>query len=188
MQTPLQITFHQMGPSPALEDLVRQWVDELETFFDGLISCRVFIEAPHHHHHQGRLYRVRIELGVPGDRLVVGRSPDEHGAHEDAQVALRDAFKAARRELEDYVRRLRGHVKLHVGPPHGRVIHLEPGLGYGRIETDDGREVYFHRNSVIGGIERLSLGAEVRFHEEPGDKGPQASTVEPIGEHGHHAA
>ena len=186
MQTSLQISFHQMPPSQTLKDDVRHSVDELETFFDRMISCRVVIEAPTHHQHHGGLYRVRIEIGVPGDHLVVTRSPDEHAAHEDAHVAVRDAFKEARRELEDYVRRTRGDVKKHVGPPHGRVVHLEPNLEYGRITTDDGRDIYFHRNSVIGGIERLRLQTEVRFHEEAGDKGPQASTVEPIGEDGHH--
>jgi cold shock CspA family protein len=186
MQTSLQITFHQMPSSPALEDDVRGWVDELETFFDRMISCRVLIEAPHRHQHQGRLYRVRVEIGVPGDHLVVSRSPDEHAAHEDAHVAVRDAFREAKRELEDYVRRMRHDVKKHVGPPHGRVAHLEPNLEYGRISTDDGRDIYFHRNSVIGGIERLHIDTEVRYHEEAGDEGPQASTVEPIGEHGHH--
>ena len=63
---------------------------------------------------------------------------------------------------------------------------LEPNLEYRRIATDDGRDIYVHRNSVIGGMERLRLETEVRFHEEAGDAGPQASTVEPIGEHGHH--
>ncbi len=186
MQTALQITFHQMAPIPAIEDDVRGWVDELETFFDRMVSCRVRIDAPHHHQRQGRLYHVGIEIGVPGDRLVVNRSPDEHAAHEDAGVAVRDAFKAARRELEDYVRRMRGDVKQHVAPPHGHVVHLAPSREYGRLEATDGREIYFHHNSVIGGIDRLRLGTEVRYHEEPGDNGPQASTVEPIGEHGHH--
>jgi len=186
MQTPLQVTLRQVPDSPALEAEVRNWVSELEELFDGIVSCRVLLEAPHRHHHQGQRYRVRIELSVPGDHLVVGRSPDKDAAHEDAHVALRDAFRAARRQLEDYVRRLRGQIKTHAAPPHGRVVFLEPNLGHGRLATDDGREVYFHRNSVIGGIDRLRLGAEVRFHEEPGDKGPQASSVEPIGEHGRH--
>lgn len=115
MQTPLQITFHQLPPSPALEADVRKWVDELETFFDRIVSCRVLIEAPHHHHHQGRLYRVRIEIGVPGEHIVVGRSPDEDHAHADPHVAVRDAFRAARRQLEDHVRRLRPD-KSHTGP------------------------------------------------------------------------
>ncbi len=188
MQTSLKITFLHMAPSPALEEDVRRCVDELETCFERMISCRVVIEAPHHHQHHGGLYGVRLEIGVPGHRLMVTRSPDHHAVHEDGHVAVRDAFRAARRELEDHARRIRGEVKRHVGPPHGRVVHLEPSLAYGRISTADGREIYFHRNSVIGGIERLRLEGEVRYHEEPGDKGPQASTVEPIGEHGHHAA
>jgi cold shock CspA family protein len=187
MQTPLRITFHQLLPSPVLEARVRAHVDELETFFEGIVTCRVSIEAPHRHHHQGRLYRVHIEIGVPGEQIVIDRSPDEHAAHADPYVAVRDAFRAARRKLEDYARRLRGDVKSHAGPPHGRVAHLEPDLEYGRIASDDGREIYFHRNSVPGGIERLAVGSEVRFHEVQGNKGPQASTVEPIGAQGHHA-
>ena len=188
MQTPLQITFRDFPPSPSLEERTREWVAELETFFDGIVSCRVSIEAPHRHHHQGRLYRVRVELGVPGERIVVGRSPDEHAAHADPYVALRDTFRATRRRLEDYVRRrLRHEVKSHALPSHGRIVHLEPDFKYGRLVTEDDREIYFHRNSVIGGIEHLTLGAEVRFHEEEGDEGPQATTVEPIGAHGHHA-
>ena len=186
MQLPLQITFHQLPSSPALEANVRRRVDDLEKFFDRIISCRVSIEAPHRHHHQGRLYRVRIEIGVPCERIVVRRSPDEHTAHLDAHVAVRDAFREARRQLEDYVQRLRGAVKTHVRPLHGRVVHIVPHLRFGRIATEDGRDIYFHRNSVIGGIEHLEIGAEVRLHEEQGAEGPQATTVERIGEHGHH--
>jgi cold shock CspA family protein len=187
MQIPLQVTFHQLPSSPALEEQVRRWADELETLFDGIVSCRVSIEAPHRHHQHGQNYRVRIDLGVPREHIVVARSPDENGAHEDAHVALRDAFRAARRQLEDYVRRLHRDIKTRVVPPHARVAHLEPDLEFGRLATADGRDVYFHRNSVIGGIERLALGAEVRYHEERGDDGPQASSVEPIGANGHHA-
>jgi len=116
MQTPLQITFHQLPPSPALEADVRKRVDELQTFFDRMTSCRVLIEAPHHHHHQGRLYWVRIEIGVPGAHVVVGRSPDENGAHADPYVAVRDAFRAARRQLEDHAARLRPDAKSHAAP------------------------------------------------------------------------
>ena len=72
-----------------------------------IVSCRVLIEAPHRHHQQGRLYRVRIEIGVPGEHIVVGRSPDEDSAHADPHVAVRDAFRAAKRQLEDHVGRLR---------------------------------------------------------------------------------
>ena len=111
MQTPLRLVFHRMPPSPALEARIRRLAKELELVFDGIVSCRVSIEAPHRHHHQGQLYRVGIEIGVPGGRIVVGRSPDEHAANADAHVAVRNAFRAARRRLtmrrrlDEYVRR-----------------------------------------------------------------------------------
>jgi cold shock CspA family protein len=61
-----------------------------------------------------------------------------------------------------------------------------PEWGYGFLETPDGRELYFHEHSVLdGGFPELEVGSEVRFIEEPGEKGPQATTVTPVGRHGH---
>jgi hypothetical protein len=96
-----------MPRSPALEARIRRAVSDLETFFDGIVGCRVSVAAPHRHHHHGRLYHVVVEISVPGMRIVVGRSPDEQTSHIAAHVAVRDAFRAARRRLEDYVHRLR---------------------------------------------------------------------------------
>jgi cold shock CspA family protein len=93
-------------------------------------------------------------------------------------VAIRDAFDAARRELQDYMRRRRGQVKIREGLQGARVTKLFPDRGYGFLETSDGRELYFHRNSVLEpGFETISVGAEVLFAEEQGEEGPQASTV-----------
>ena len=109
MQTPLQIDLHQMPASPALEAHIRGSVEALETFFDRIVSCRVSVDAPPRHHRQGQLFHVGIEIGVPGERIVVGGAPDENPAHADPYVALHDAFKVARRRLEDHVgRRLAG--------------------------------------------------------------------------------
>jgi hypothetical protein len=111
MQTQLRIAFHGMPPSPALEARIRRLANDLESLFRGIVSCRVSVQAPHRHHHHGQLYRVGIEIGVPGARVVVGRSPGAHASHADAQVAVHDAFRAARRRLaarrplETYVRR-----------------------------------------------------------------------------------
>ena len=182
MQLPLQIIFRNMESSAAVEDRIRERVRALERFYDHIMSCRVAVELHHRHQHQGKLFHVRIDLKVPDSEIVANRGPTEHHAHEDVYVAIRDAFDAARRQLEDYVRRRRGVVKEHEAPPHGRITELYPD--HGRIETGDGRLVYFHRNSVVDtNFERLDIGTEVRFSEEPGELGPQASSVHVVGKH-----
>ena len=184
MQTPLQITFRHMETSEALEANIREKAADLEKVYDNITSCRVVVETHHKHHRQGNLFHIRVDVNVPGSTLVVKREPDQHHAHEDVYVAVRDAFDAMRRQLEDYNRRQRGDIKTHEAPPHGRIIKLTPEENYGLIETSDGREIYFHRNSVTNaGFDALEVGNEVRFVEVAGDQGPQASTVTLQGKH-----
>lgn len=142
------------------------------------------VEAQHRHHQAGNLYHARIDITVPGKELVVSREPHEHHSHADAYVAIRDAFNAARRQLESYVRQRRREVKVHAATPYGRVSQLFVEEGYGRIETPDHRDIYFNCNSVLNGdFEKLAVGAEVSFSEELGEDGPQASTVKLVGKH-----
>lgn len=108
MQVPLQITFRHMAPSPALEARIRERAEELEQFFDRITSCRVVVEPGQRRHQQGNLYEVHIDLTVPGREIAVGRDSGANHAHEDAHVAVRDAFDSARRLLEDHARRSRG--------------------------------------------------------------------------------
>lgn len=184
MIVPLQVVFRDMAPSAAIEAKIRERAQELEQYYGEIISCRVVVEQHHRHHHQGSLFHVSIDLKVPGGELVASRDPGEHHAHEDAYVTIRDAFDAMRRQLEDYARRRRRRVKTHETPPHGSVVELYPSADYGKIETPDGRRVYFHRNSVIDGdFAELKIGTEVRFAEELGELGPQATTVHVIGKH-----
>jgi cold shock CspA family protein/ribosome-associated translation inhibitor RaiA len=184
MQVPLEIRFHNMNRSEAIEASARARATQLERFAERIVSCRVTVEAPHKHHRQGKLYHVVVDVRLAGGELVVSRDPGQHHAHEDVHVALRDAFKAIRRRLQDYVRVQRGKLKAHEVPPHGRIVALHPDQDYGRIATPDGREIYFHRNSVLNAdFDALETGIEVRFSEEPGDYGPQASTVHVIGKH-----
>lgn len=184
MKLPLQLTFRHLEHSDALETKIRQRAEELDQFYDQIMHCRVVVEAHHKHHHQGNIYHVRIDLTVPGKELVVSRDPEEHHAHEDVYVAVRDAFDAMRRQLEDYIRVQRRKVKTHEAPPHGAITELHPKEDYGRIGSADGRDIYFHRNSVIDAdFDDLDIGMEVRFAEEIGDQGPQASTVHLIGKH-----
>jgi cold shock CspA family protein/ribosome-associated translation inhibitor RaiA len=190
MQIPVEITFKELARSDALEARVREWVEKLERVYDRIVRCEVMIETPHRHHRNGRQYHVRIRLTVPGGEIVASHDPGPDETHEDAYVALRDAFTAARRQLEDHVRksykRGEGRPKESSGAAHGRVTFLDVQKDWGWIEPDDGRRIYFHRNSVLGGVDQLEVGDEVRFTEEPGNEGPQASTVDRIGTHGRH--
>jgi len=108
MQIPLQITIRDVEHSEALEMHIREKAKKLDEFFNHIMSCRVVVEVPHKHHHQGKQYNVRIDIGVAGGEIAVNR---DHA--EDVYVALRDAFDVAKRQLEDYARKLRGDVKKH---------------------------------------------------------------------------
>lgn len=207
---PLQITFKNLPPSEVVESHIRTAAEKLNTFYDQIMSCRVVVELPHKRHHKGKRYHVRIDVTVPGAEFVVKRSPrlmtdrptrfckapdeaapeesrelSKYAPHEEFQLSIRDAFDAARRKLQDYSRRRRGAVKTPAGAAHARVARLFPDEGFGFLETADGREIYFHENSVVGsGFGALRVGAEVHFAEELGEKGPQATTVRPVSHHG----
>ena len=134
-------TFRDMPPSKAIEDNIRDKANKLDSLYDDIMSCRVTVEAPHRHHHKGKSHVVRIDMTVPGGELVVNREPkylvaaraahteelekalaenhepSKHAAREDVYVAIRDAFNAAGRKLQDHVRRRRGKVKTHESKP-----------------------------------------------------------------------
>ena len=184
MQTPLQISFHGMEPSPAIEARIREKAAKLEHFSDRIVGCRVVVEAPHHHHRRGNLYNVRIDLSMPGKDVYVGHSGRLNHAHEDVNVAIRDAFNAATRQVEDHTRRMRGAVKAHDAPAHGKISQLLDDYGF--VVMPDGQEVYFHKNSVVDtDFYKLEIGHEVRLviAEGEGAKGSQASAIIPIGKH-----
>ena len=188
MQIPLKIAFEGgLEASDALRARIEREALKLERFSDRITACRVAVIGRSGHHHKGDLYGVRIQIVMPGRAdVMIDRNPSADHAHEDAYVAIRDAFNAARRRLQDHERRFEGKVKSHEAPPHGRVTRLFPQEGYGFIESSDGREIYFHQNAVVNdGFGRLEPGTEVRFAETEGEKGPQASTVHLVGKSHH---
>lgn len=173
MPASLQITLRDMPNSEALETHIRDKVKKLEGLFSHVISCRVVVEMPHRHHQQGKQFDVKIDLGVPGNEIVVNR---RH--HEDPYVALRDAFDAARRQLEDYVHRLRRETKTHVSEHSGHIARISHEEGFGFIAGQDGTELYFHRDNVVASrFEKLKAGDEVRFVEEYDAGRPQAKRI-----------
>lgn len=178
MQAPLEIASRDFTLTNPMEDHIRGHAAELEQFYDRITSCRVTVESPEHdHHHKGKIFKIRILLDVPGKRLVVNRQSEE-----DFYTAVRDSFHAMRRELEDYTREQRGDVKRHEAQPRASVTQVFPAEDYGFLVTEDGTEVYFHRNSVLNAdFDDMRAGMQVHFVEEMGEKGPQASTVRVIG-------
>jgi ribosomal subunit interface protein len=182
MRLPLEVTFRDMPPSEALETRIREKAAKLDRFSDQIMGCRVVVELPHKHHHKGNLYRVRVLISVPSGELVADRSKQDHHESEDVYVALRDAFRAIQRQLEDYARVRRGEVKCHDETPRGRILVLFPAEDYGRISTMDGREIYFHRHALVNqDFDKLEVGTPVRYVETTGDEGPQASAVTVLG-------
>lgn len=185
MQVPAQIDFQGMEPSPELRRHAEEWIAKLETRFGRITSCRVAVKAPGEHHKTSGLYEVNIEIALPDGRSVTAaRTPPADERFQIARFALDEAFKRARRQLQDQARRLQGQVKSHVAAPMGTVVDLHLEDGYGFVRTADDRNVYFHRNSVLeDGFDKLELGTRVTFSEEQGVKGPQASTLRVVGKH-----
>jgi len=173
MQIPLQISLHGIERSNALYTAIQDKAAKLERYYDRIISCRVVLELNARHKHQGKQFNVRIDVKVPGGEIAVNR---EHS--EDLQIALRDAFDAARRQIEDYARGQRGDVKRHPPEFTGRVARLDATQGIGFIVTEDGREYYFSRDNVVTpSFDKLAVGSTVHFIEDVAGEGLQAKRV-----------
>ncbi len=185
MQTQPEIQFQGLTATAAVRDAIDRHVAELEERWGRITACRVVLKAPSQHHRKGGLYEIHVRLALPDGREVnVERTPPADERHADLTFAIDDAFKHARRQLQDQVRRAQGQVKRREGPLAGTVARLDPSGEFGFIESADGQEIYFHRNSVLDdGFSRLQVGSRVTYAEEPGEKGTQASTVRLVGKH-----
>jgi len=173
MQVPLQITFRDVPPSDALEARIREKAGRLDTFHPRIMSCRVVVEARDRHRQQGKQYTAHIDVRVPRREVVINRDHDE-----DVFVAVRDAFDAMTRRLEDVARIERGDVKTHDIAQHGRVTRLFTDESYGFIVTPEGHEFYFSRDNVVGpSFDQLEPGIAVQFIEEAAAEGTQAKRV-----------
>lgn len=186
MQTPLEIDFQGMEPRADVRADIAKHVVALEERFGRAVACRVVLKAPGGHHRTGGQYEINIRMALPdGHEVNVDRTAKQDERQADLAFAMNDAFKRARRQLQDQVSRMEGEVKTHQPAPIATVARLDPSGDFGFLETSDGREIYFHRNSVLdGGFARLNVGTRVTFAEEDGEKGPQASTVTLLGKHG----
>ncbi|MDB9524729.1 HPF/RaiA family ribosome-associated protein [Oscillatoria sp. CS-180] len=180
MQMPVDITYRGVEKSDALETLIRSKMEKLEEVCDHIIGCHIAVEKAHEHPSHGSPYRVRLDITVPPNHeIVADRNPGEGVQYASLESVIRDAFEAARRQLRDLNQQQEGRRKQHTEQAiAGIVTKLFPSQNYGFIKTLDGREIYFHRNSVLhDDYDRLSVGAGVQFFPSEGENGPQASTI-----------
>lgn len=201
---PLQITFHHAEVISDIEELIRAEAAKLERYYPRVMGCRVKVERESGRH-EGNLWNVRMDLTVPGGEIVVQSEPSLGGtARRMAQAsirkgmevrrerqilhrAVRDAFQAARRQLQDFARKQRGDTKRTEPPQTAKVTQVFDDKGYGFLVTPEGKEVYFHKASVLNySFEHLMPGTTVVFTEAKGDKGPQATSVKVLHREGPH--
>jgi len=180
MRVPLELSCVNITKTGALEKLVLREADKLGRVCAHMISCRVSIERPQKHQRTGNPYRVRVNVRVPpGHDLVSKREAGEGGIHEELATVVRKAFRGMQRQLKGLTEKQRGDVKTHEAQETTAVIEqLVPEKDCGFLRTLDGRQIYFHRNSVLNrDFDDLEIGAGICFSETMGEQGPQASTV-----------
>jgi ribosomal subunit interface protein len=170
---PVQLTVRGFDITPAIETLTRKKVEKLEQFYGRIVACRVVIDFQQKNKHQGKLFSVRVDLTVPGKELVVSRKGDE-----DIYIAIRDAFDALTRQLEEHASKRHGRVKTHNHVMHGYVARIIPEEGYGFIEGIDGHEYYFSMTNMSHPeFEQLTIGDAVEYFPETLKQGRQAQHV-----------
>jgi hypothetical protein len=182
MNVPLELTFRDIEPSEPVKKLIYKRAERLERICDYLSSCRVSVEQETRRRREGNDYHVRIDLTVPpSHELVVSRDPGGADKRGDLRLVIGRAFDAAQKQLKELVQRQRGTVKRHPEQEiEGVVIRLLRDEEYGFLRDLQGRELYFHRNSMDASEwDRVEVGAGVNFfeHLNEGRHGPQASTV-----------
>lgn len=182
MIVPIEISYRHVRKTEEMEQLIRDKARSLERVNDHISSCRIAIEKTQMHQRRGNPFRVRLDITVPpGHEIVVKKEPSRGLFHQGLNAVIRKAFAAARRRLKKLDERQRGEVKTHPAEKanQGLIKRIFPEQGYGFIRTLDNRELYFHKNSVLhGDFDRLEVGTGVRYVQEIGVQGPQASTVQ----------
>ncbi len=180
MKYPVQISWRNVPKIKKIKSLIHEKAKKLDQINDDLISCRVILEKPQKNLKAGRIYQVRVEITVPPETVIsVQKDAGKGDKNERLEQIIRNTFQSVWRQLREHTRKRRGNVKYHPMQESSAVVaRLFSENGYGFIKTDHGREVYFHENSVLNnGFNRMSPGMGVRFEEEMGEKGPQASSV-----------
>jgi len=179
MEVPLEITFRDSERTEALEQLIRDEASRLERFHDRITSCHIVVERPQEHLSSGREWRVRLDITIPaGNEIVVRKEAGKGDMHEQLTTVIRDSFDVAERQLKELHDRQQRHVKQNaISESVGIVTKLLREEGYGFITDPSEQEIYFHKNAVLNGFDRLTEGTAVWYNAELGENGLQATAV-----------
>ncbi len=180
MQKPLEISFRGIEHTTELDDLIRAEAEKLEKVCDYIIGCRVAVEKIQQSQRKGNPFRVRVDVTVPhGHEIVSKNKQSKEQVYQPLTTVIHQTFSNEREQLKELVHRQHNDIKRHTKQKtNGIVKKLFEEEGYGFIEGLQGQEIYFHKNSVLNNdFERITIGTGVRYTEEMGEKGPQASTV-----------
>lgn len=183
VKVPIEISYREVNKTDELDNLIREKIDKLEKICDYMTSGRVAVEKPQQNLKAGNPYRVRLEFRIPPQhQIIVKREPGEGEKNDPLEAVIRDAFEAARKQIKELVEKSRKDVKKHPEQEVAAIVNrVFPDEGYGFIRAMDGREIYFHKNSVLNDeFTKIKEGTGVRYFEVQGEKGPQASTVQII--------
>ncbi|MCB0322780.1 MAG: HPF/RaiA family ribosome-associated protein [Bdellovibrionales bacterium] len=179
MEVPLEISFRDVPRSDGIDRLIHDRVERLRQRYPVLKSCRIAFEQPHRSQRSGNHYKVRIELSVPDDLLVVSHEHHDKVDFESMQVTVRRAFARGERLLREFTRRRRQDVKVHQSPAVGTIIELSDDGEGGMIEAPDGRRYLFNSRSLLDGA-RPKAGMQVSFSEPTDDRPSIARSVLPL--------
>jgi cold shock CspA family protein len=182
----VQVETHGTLLPTSIREMIDAHVAKIRNRCGRLTACRVVVRPPGTHHKAGEPYAVSIHITLPGQREInVGRISNTHDPRlSDLAFAVNDAFRRAMAQMRRQMQRLEGQTKSHRGPAIGHIARLDPAGDCGFLTTEDGREIYFHAHSVLGRkFKQITTGSRVSYHEEMGEKGPQASSVRLLSRH-----
>src|SRR3989339_178713 len=183
MNVPIEIVFRNVNKTAEIEDLIRARAAKLEQICGYMSSCRVVVEQPQKQHENGNPYRMRMRIDMtvpPCHELVATREATQGNTHDPLTGVIGKTFDAAAKQLKTLTSKQHKLVKVHPEQEANAVVGiLFRDDGYGFLRTINGREIYFHKNSILhNNFEDLKIGMAVRFVEEQGAKGPQATSVQ----------
>jgi cold shock CspA family protein len=188
MSIPLQLTFRNTDRSKWIEEAVEAELIKLEKFSDQIQQCRVVIEKSNNHHHKANIFHVRVSMIVEGKEIIVSKESASESAGKDVHTALKHAFDVIPKKLEK-LDRLDDPVHLrhckkreyYTIIEHAQVARVFTEDGFGFLQTTDGNEVYFEKDSLVGGLfDQLLPGTDVAFAAEAGRDGPVVSWVSAV--------